>query len=64
MQKATQIRDKIFDIDADLHTLSNILAKDIEWDGIDIVYLQSKFNSLSHTAKHIANQLILIRKEK
>lgn len=59
---ATQIRDKIFDIDYQLNQLSNELAKDIEWDGIDIVYLGNKFQSVSNTAKHIVGQIIRIRK--
>jgi hypothetical protein len=55
--KATELRDNIFDIDRTLHALSEKIAKDIDWDGIDPVYLKSKFTAIENTVKHIKGQL-------
>ena len=53
----TEVRDKIFDIDKQLHQLSEIFAGDIEHNGIDIRYLSDKFTSLENTVKHIKGQI-------
>lgn len=57
MKKATEIRDDIFNIDRTLHLLSNDLASPIDWDGIDPVYLKSKFTAIENTVNHIKGQL-------
>lgn len=59
----TEIRDKIFDIDKQLHQLSEIFAGDIEYNGIDIQYLSGKFTSLENTVKHIRGQIKHKRKK-
>jgi len=51
--KATEIRDLIFEADKSLHKVSDALAKEIEWDGIDVVYLKSKFQAVVNTTDHI-----------
>lgn len=54
---ATEVRDKIFDIENQLHQLSEIFAGDIEYNGIDIRYLSNKFISLENTVNHIKGQI-------
>ena len=62
--KSTEVRDNIFKIESDLHKLSEVLIKDIEYDGLDIVYLKNKFESLLNTAKHIQGQFKHLSKKK
>lgn len=62
--KATEIRDNIFKLESDLHKLSEFLVNDIEYDGLDIIYLKNKFESLLNTAKHIQGQFKNLPKRK
>lgn len=57
MKKATEIRDNIFAIDRMLYKLSDDFASEIDWDGIDDVYLKSKFISIEQVVKHIKGQI-------
>ncbi len=56
-KKATEIRDKISHIDNQLHEISEIFAREIDFDGIDLVYLKSKFKSVENTVNRIKGQL-------
>lgn len=51
--KAIEIRDLIFEVERKLHIISEEVAKGIEYDGIDRVYLKSKMQSVVNTAIHI-----------
>lgn len=65
--KATEIRDKIFAINKELHEISNQLAGKsvIDWDGIDAGYLESKITGeVINISKHIQGQLKNIKKYK
>lgn len=55
--KATEIRDKIFAISKQLYSLSDDFAKAIDFDGIDIRYLESKFKDIENVTKHIKDQI-------
>jgi hypothetical protein len=63
MTKATEIRDKIFAASKILHEISNDLAKPVEWDGIDITYLEKKvIGDVGYIAKDITAQLKYLKK--
>ena len=62
--KATEIRDKIFEIDKLLYEVSDLLAKPVEWDGIDPQYLKGKVKGVTNTSNHVYMQLEYMRKEK
>lgn len=57
LKKATEIRDEIFSIDKQLHSISEDFARDIDFDGVDITYLKSKFKAIENTVNHIEGQL-------
>lgn len=62
MTEATKIRDKISHIDNQLHEVSELFAREINYDGIDIVYLTSKFKAIENTVNHIKGQLKYLKK--
>lgn len=55
--KATEIRDIVFHLEKELYILSQEIAQEIDFDGIDIVYLRSKFKGITNVANHIEGQL-------
>ncbi len=62
--KATEIRDKIFEMDKQLYAISDVISKGIEdWDGIDPVYLNQKMQAPINTLKHIQGQLKYLKRK-
>lgn len=58
IKKATEVRDKIFEIERELHGISEAISKGITFDGIDETYLRSKFKGITNIIEHITkNQL-------
>ncbi len=54
--KDTDVRDYIFEIDKDLHKLSEILTKEIIYNDIDLQYLSDKYTKLFQTAITVLEQ--------
>ena len=54
---ANDIRDEIQKIDSLVYKLSDMIAGDIEWDGLCPQYLSGKVAQLSNTVNHVKGQL-------
>lgn len=63
MAKSTNLRERIYSIDAQLQQISTMLTVPVEFDdGTDISYLSGKFTQMLNTAKHIEGQIKFIKK--
>ena len=63
--KATEIRDKIFKCNKILHEISTALNREIDWNGIDVVYLDDKIEGeIINISRYIKGQLKFLKNDK